>query len=78
MTGNECQNNRCDFTNNAADTVMSQPKWWCEGKPVVNTVHGRNFIAESGGDDSRIFSRATQKLLYRAVFHSMFPQACNI
>ena len=30
-------------------------------------VHGHNFVAESGRDDSRIFSRATQKLLYRAI-----------
>ena len=36
--------------------------------------HGRNFVAESGGDDSRIFSRATRKLLYRTVFlPNVFP-----
>ena len=37
-------------------------------------MHGRNFVAESGGDDSRIFSRATQKLLYRAVFAQCLPR----
>ena len=40
--------------------------------------HGRNFVAESGGYDSQIFSQARQKLLYRAVFCLMPPQAyCN-
>ena len=36
--------------------------------------HGRNFVAESGGDDLRIFSRASRKLLYRAIFSpNVFP-----
>ena len=40
---------------------------------IMLCPHGRNFVAESGGGDvSRIFSRATQRLLYR-VFCPMSP-----
>ena len=39
------------------------------------SVHGRNFVAGSGGDDSRLLSRTTQELLYCAIFFSMSPKS---
>ena len=41
---------------------------------ALRWYHGRNFIAESGGGQFADFSRATQKLLYRAVFAQCLPR----
>ena len=40
--------------------------------------HRFNFVAESGADHSRIWSHATQKLMYRASFCSRSPRSCNM
>ena len=39
---------------------------------------GRNFVTDSGGDDSRILSRAAQKLFYLAIFCQVSARSCNI
>ena len=44
----------------------------------MHLFHGRNFVAESGGDDSRILSQKMQKLQYRTIFCPMSPQSCKI
>ena len=37
--------------------VKFEPHWVA----LLSLGHGRNFVVESGGDDSRIFGRAMQK-----------------
>ena len=46
----------------------------------MNTLeeHGRNFVAESEGDDSRILRRVMQNFLNLSIFCPNSAQSCNI
>ena len=50
----------------------------CQCKSGMYFTQGRNFVAESGGEDARILRRSTQKCFYLAIFFPISTQSCSI